>query len=100
MFRPKGARSTLRRGIILGVLCGLFVAFFFLAPVVPKTVSIYSLYPDGCGTGLMAHPLMTVYTSVSYFLIGHGLIYLPTDGSIHWHLGVPHYVCSNGEAYG
>jgi hypothetical protein len=66
---------------------GAVMAFFFLVPIVPMTISTYELYSQHgwcIGSEVSPGPSSNIYTSPSYSVLNSGVVYVPTGGYLWW----------------
>ncbi len=75
--------------IVGGVVLVLVVLAFFLAPVVDYTFSSYNF---GIGTAQV-----TAYVSPSFYLLGCGMVWNPTQSGSALNITVSHQLWSGGE---
>ncbi len=69
----------------VGVACML--AFLFLVPIIPATVTTYDLYSQHgfcIGGEIGPAPTLVIYGSASYMLSHYGVVYVPTGGNLWW----------------
>jgi hypothetical protein len=80
--------TRIPKAVVVCLAIAAILAFFFLAPVIPKTVDTFRLYEEHgwCFAGDVTNPPQTskTYTSLSYDLFQSGEAYIPSSGYLWW----------------
>ena len=73
--------------LVAGVGAAGMLAFLFLVPIVPTTVTTYDLYSQHgvcIATEIDPAPTLLIYGSLSYTLSHYGVVYVSTGGHLWW----------------
>jgi hypothetical protein len=76
------------RVLVVGLGAFGILAFVFLVPIIPMTVSTYDLDAQHglniCVGIIVTPPTMMIYGSTSYTLSHYGVVYVPSGGDLWW----------------